>query len=255
MDPIAPLIARFHAEGRPRIWSLVITIMGDVVQPRGGHIDLARLREVTGRIGIEPGALRTALSRLVADGWLERERNGRSSGYRLGPSGRAGYEPAAARIYAAPAALPEKWTIAHLPDGTEGVALGGGMRLVPGAAPDRAQIAVEGTLRITDAARSMLCPPDHATAFKALFADLDAVEGVKLQPLDAMAARVLLVHRWRRIVLRFPELPDNVLPPEATDPRGRFARAYRALLPGSEQWLDAGGGLPAADATLASRFA
>ena len=31
------LIARLHKRGRPRIWSMVITVFGDAVVPRGGH--------------------------------------------------------------------------------------------------------------------------------------------------------------------------------------------------------------------------
>ncbi|NBR89524.1 MAG: phenylacetic acid degradation protein, partial [Rhodobacteraceae bacterium] len=43
MDPLAPLIDALHAEGRLRVWSLVITVFGDSVQHRGGRISTARL--------------------------------------------------------------------------------------------------------------------------------------------------------------------------------------------------------------------
>ena len=68
MDPLDPVITALHAESRLRVWSLVITVFGDCVQHRGGAISTARLGRLLGRIGVEPGALRTALSRLGRDG-------------------------------------------------------------------------------------------------------------------------------------------------------------------------------------------
>ena len=60
-------------------------------------------------------------------------------------------------------------------------------------------------------------------------------------PMEAMAARVLLIHQYRRIVLRDPRLPDAVLPEHwpGTAARCLCAEVYRALLPASEAWLDA----------------
>ena len=75
-------------------------------------------------------------------------------------------------------------------------------------------------------------------------------------------ARVLLIHHYRRVVLRDPLLPAALLP---RDWPGRAARElcgeiYRGLLPASEQWLDhhasnENGPLPAAGKGLYRRFA
>ena len=64
--------------------------------------------------------------------------------------------------------------------------------------------------------------------------------GEPLADADAFTARILLIHHYRRVVLRDPLLPTALLP---ADWPGRAARAlcgeiYRALLPASEQWLD-----------------
>ena len=75
-DPLSPLIDQLHKDGRLRVWSLVITIFGDAIQPRGGRVSTARLQEILERMRIEPGALRTALSRLAKEGWVIREREG-----------------------------------------------------------------------------------------------------------------------------------------------------------------------------------
>jgi phenylacetic acid degradation operon negative regulatory protein len=71
----------------------------------------------------------------------------------------------------------------------------------------------------------------------------------------------LLIHHYRRVVLRDPLLPAALLP---KDWPGRAARRlcgeiYRALLGASEQWLDRhgtneNGPLPKAAADLRSRF-
>src|SRR5712691_4134540 len=78
---------------------------------------------------------------------------------------------------------------------------------------------------------------------------------------DAFTARILLIHHYRRVVLRDPLLPAALLP---KDWPGRAARAlcgdiYRALLPKSELWLDQhgtseAGPLPKAGADLTRRF-
>jgi phenylacetic acid degradation operon negative regulatory protein len=78
---------------------------------------------------------------------------------------------------------------------------------------------------------------------------------------DAFTARILLIHHYRRVVLRDPLLPAALLP---KDWPGRAARAlcgeiYRQLLPASEQWLDRNGLteaglLPPAEEELRQRF-
>src|SRR5690606_23214363 len=62
------LVGRLHATGRLRVWSLVITIFGDMIVPRGGRVALSVLQEITGRLGVEAGPVRTAMSRPGASG-------------------------------------------------------------------------------------------------------------------------------------------------------------------------------------------
>ena len=86
----------------PRLPSLVITIFGDAVAPRGGSVWLGTLARRVEALGIGEGALRTAMSRLTADGWLLRSRAGRNSFYRLAPKGRRTFEVATEHIYNPP---------------------------------------------------------------------------------------------------------------------------------------------------------
>ena len=85
-----------------RAWSLIVTVFGDVVAPRGGSLWLGTLNDIMGAFGIGEGVVRTAMSRLAADGWVTRDRIGRNSYYRLTPKATALSEAAAARIYRLP---------------------------------------------------------------------------------------------------------------------------------------------------------
>ena len=264
MDALSPLIQALRDEGRPRVWSLVITVFGDSVEPRGGRIATARLRALMARIGVEEGALRTALSRLSADGWVCSERTGRSSSYTLTARGRAEAAAATARIYRAPAESPQTWSLGlggTPPPGA--LAVQGEVWLVPGEARGTgAEIQLTGTLDSAPQLVLRLVTPEHATALEALRADLSSLETLAdPDPLTAAAARTLLIHRWRRLVLRYPELPDALLPAghPARALRADVARIYRSLGPAAERWLGSDGegfdALPAGDGSLARRFA
>ena len=68
-------------------------------------------------------------------------------------------------------------------------------------------------------------------------------EDGRLSDLDALVARTLLVHEYRRVVLRDPLLPPALLPEgwPGVPARELCAAAYPALLPGSERWLSRNG--------------
>lgn len=254
MDPLAPLIASLNADGRLRVWSLVITVFGDSIEPRGGSVSTARLQRLLGRIGVEPGALRTALSRLSRDGWVEGTRAGRISHYRLTPSGRARFTDATSRIYAPPTPATDSdadvgaqgWTLIWQDPPDPRHPQIGGLTLRPAADPDAAQApaAFRMTGRITalsDTLRATLLPDPQRTALARLGADLAALTppaAAALSPLDAAAARTLLIHRWRRIVLRYPDWPTALLPPDWAElpPRAAVAGCWQALTPAAEQW-------------------
>ncbi len=275
MDPLDPVITALHAESRLRVWSLVITVFGDCVQHRGGAMSTARLGRLLGRIGVEQGALRTALSRLGHDGWVDSARSGRLSYYRLSASGLTRFTEATSRIYAAPRRDPvTRWMVST--EGTAQTALPlGGLWLSPAGektgatdgATDGAPAGSAPAFRLTgqitdlsDAMRETLISADHAAALRRLYDDLDHLDRLDSDPLTHAAARILLIHRWRRIVLRYPELPCALLPQAlaAADPRARVAATYLHLSPAAEAWLDSApddmAAMPAADRSFASRF-
>lgn len=106
---------------------------------------------------------------------------------------------------------------------------------------------------------------DDYAAFVATYlpilAELRRDRQAEVEPQEAFLLRLLLIHDYRRLLLRDPELPEVLLP---ADWPGQMARLvckdlYRKLLKASELHLDAvlrwaDGATPAAGATLEQRF-
>src|SRR3546814_17342309 len=73
----------------PRAKSLCVTLLGDAIGPHGGSIWLSDLIELVTPLGINERLLRTSVFRLVAQDWLQTERHGRRTMYRLSEQGLA----------------------------------------------------------------------------------------------------------------------------------------------------------------------
>jgi phenylacetic acid degradation operon negative regulatory protein len=89
----------------------------------------------------------------------------------------------------------------------------------------------------------------------------EVANGIRLTDAQAFQLRILLIHDWRRIVLRAPLLPRAMLPEDWPGFRALelVCSVYRQVLPGSERWLDRqavneSGPLPPPAAALARRF-
>src|SRR3989440_696967 len=104
--PLARIIEQLKREPS-RTGSIVITVFGDAIVPRGGSVWLGTLLEFFKALDIDSGVVRTAMSRLAADAWLERNKVGRNSFYRLAKSGRLTFDAATKHIYDPP---PSGWT-------------------------------------------------------------------------------------------------------------------------------------------------
>ena len=246
----------------------MITVFGDAVVPRGDSLWLGSLLALFTGMEVGGGVVRTAMSRLAADGWLQRSRVGRNSFYKLTDKGRASFAVAAERIYGEP---PGEW------DGRFHLVLAG-----RGADPDAAQAALrsagfgnaatgvwiaplstpmpsdaESLLRLegsadletgrllAEQAWPLAQTAEAYARFVAAFAPLRdwIAAGGELSDLDALVARILLVHEYRRVILSDPLLPLPLLPqgwPGITA-RQLCSEIYKALLPPSERWLDQNG--------------
>ena len=276
MTDTSALSATLARTGPPRIPSFIVTVWGDAVAPRGGSLWLGSLQAILDRFGCTPGQVRTAMSRLTEEGWLARNRVGRNSFYRLGPRGAQVFGAAAARIYAG---RPPDWDgvfrLVLLAEPTAREALAArGFGALPGGAmlglagepahlPKGMPLLV-GTTRDATEARLLAARAwpletlaEGYARFLAAFGPLR--EGM-IPAAEALPLRLLLVHEWRRLVLRDPLLPAALLPeawPGAAA-RALAAALYRRLTPDAEAWLDAegrheGGALPPAPS--GSRFA
>ena len=82
----------------PRVWSLLVTVFGELAQDADAQISGSLLRSLSEHIGIKPEAMRVALHRLRKDGWIDSERTGRTSNYFLTLWGRAQSIAASPRI-------------------------------------------------------------------------------------------------------------------------------------------------------------
>lgn len=287
---IEGLLARFHARHPIRAGSLVITVYGDAVAPRGGSLWLGSLLAIMGACRIGDGVVRTAMSRLAQDGWLARTRVGRNSHYRLAPKGRAVFDGATRRIYfGAPGAWDGTWRIAVLTDPPETRArqrarledLGFGA-LAPNvlvrphdvreveAEPVHGALVMEAHGGAPAAARKLAAGvwpletlAESYRRFLDQFGPLGREAGrlPRLDPLDALLVRILMIHEYRRIILRDPLLPVTLLPDDWPGAAARLlcGRVYDAVRAPSERWLDANGvneagPLPPPDPAFAARF-
>src|SRR3954465_2104561 len=96
--PLARIVGHLRREPS-RTGSIVITVFGDAIVPRGGSVWLGTLLDFFKTLEIDSGVVRTAMSRLAADGWLEREKIGRNSFYRLAKKGRQTFDAAVTHVY------------------------------------------------------------------------------------------------------------------------------------------------------------
>jgi len=244
--------------------------------------DLIALLEA---FSLNDSQVRTALSRLVADGWLEGKRLGRRSLYRVTRIGRHRFEEATRRIYFGP---PRQWRgdwhIAILPVEHDELRkdlgwLGFGT-LAPGVmlhpAPDTTSLASvirdlppagrplvitgkslpgDSPLLLALVERCWDCA-ELSTAYQRFLATFTPLRralanGLEPTPLEALLSRIILIHDYRRIVLRDPMLPARLLPRDWSG-REAFGTArdiYRALRDVAERWIDTrlhdeGGPLP-----------
>ncbi len=285
IDPpiwLAPRLRALH-DGPHRTGSLIVTLFGDVVVPRGGELSITSLLEIMAAMGIGAGVVRTAASRLAAEGWLERRRLGRRGFWRRARAGEAVFALATRRIYGPPPVTEDGGLVLVLlePEADRQAAraaleaagfaaLGPGLFVAPAGreVPDlpglvrlEARPAMGEGARLARLAWPLAAIAERYRRFLATWEPaLDAAREV--DPLAALVARILLIHDYRRVLLKDPLLPAGLLPADWPQPRARevCGRLWHRWLGPSEAWLDAhattaGGPLPPPDPALFARFA
>ena len=248
-QPLARIIDQLKREPS-RTGSIVITVFGDAIVPRGGSVWLGTLLEFFDALDVDHGVVRTAMSRLAADGWLERNKVGRNSFYRLNEKGRQTFDTATRHIYDPP---PSDWTgrfelllIGNgedrdaSRDALKNAGFGSplpGVWVAPSGVPIPEQAAGAIRLEVSaedDSGRRLLresWPLERtADAYQKFMKTFEALHGwigrgASLGEADAFTARILLIHHYRRVVLRDPLLPNGAIAPGLAGERG--AKALR----------------------------
>ena len=276
-DALAPLIDALAERLRPDAKSLIVSLFGDAVAPYGGVVWLGSLVDLVEPFGLNDRVVRTSVFRLSKEGWLASTQVGRRSAYGPTESGRRRFEAADRIIYAARTKpWGGRWTVAFtgLLDGEAREALRrdlawqGFGQLLPGVMihpePDEAAlrqaladvVAGDGavTMRASgddwarpEALRDLVARAWDLAALSAGYADfLDAfrpflglLDRLEPSPRDAFRLRILLVHAWRRAILRDPLLPEELLPADWPGAAARLLvrNLYRAVRAPAETHL------------------
>ena len=257
-----PSLTRRHAAGAPSARGLLFTLLGEFVLSGDGTAWTSAVLAAFSRLGVEEKTTRQALMRTAASGWLDPEKVGRRTRWRLTASAQKMLSEGADRIYSftGPAdSWDGRWLLvyARIPESDRRArhvvrsrltwagfgSLGTGLWISPH--PDREDEAV-GVLReagvaadahVFVARRSGLADVQVmvATAW-----DLGAIEGQygafieefrATVPADVLARQVELVHAWRR----FPAL-DPVLPRELLPARWSGLEAARLFADRHQRW-------------------
>lgn len=190
-----------------KTWSLIVTLFGDL---GGETLTGAQIRNLLGRIGIKPEAIRVAMHRLKKEGWIVADRQGREAIYRLSKRGIRETHAAYADVYRQDTKFRGGWrcvlTDGDTNIGPPGFAISKDIALIPADVPtDPAMLALPMTdQHIPDWLQAQLLPP----GFIAMAMKLSDVVKTDLQPdqanglLNRAVQRLLVLHHWRRIALR-----------------------------------------------------
>ena len=209
----------------PRVWSMLVTIFGDLAQAPRDRIDGPLLTRLTDGMGIRPEAVRVALHRLRNEDWITSVKSGRTSSHALTSRGRRESEAATVLIYSTAEELPADWqlvmTESNDADLRAATLAAGFVQLAPRVfAAHSAAVAPGDTVVLAGGPvpgwlRDQLIPAELTEQFRDLLAVLRAVSGAmdRHTPDSALTVallRCLIVHHWRRLVLRQPYLPPSL---------------------------------------------
>lgn len=207
----------------PRVWSVLMTLFGDLAQEKDIWVSGAAIRFVMGQMGIREDATRVALHRLRKDGWITSEKTGRTSRYALTDWGLAECKLANDRIYGTTSPYEQAFLL--IAPGIRqmnlaGYALGSDMIITsePTENKDILQVSVGSVESLPIWLMSGFIADEicaESQAFEAQLIKLQAELGTlqDLSTADRVVLRLTLIHGWRRLALRAPDLPDYVMPP------------------------------------------
>jgi phenylacetic acid degradation operon negative regulatory protein len=240
-DP-GPSLSRRHAAGAVSARGLLFTVLGEFVLPTGGSAWTSAFIETFSRLGVEEKAIRQALARTAADGWIRPSRHGRRTRWRLTPDGDRLLTEGTERIYAF-AGSQRTWdgswllVLARVPENDRAarhllrtrLSWAGLGSPAPGVwitTHTERRDEVEQALRQAGVAGAHIFAAEHRggrelSALVAQAWDLAAIEQryedflaefASASARDPLIRLIELVHAWRRFPSIDPGLPAQLLP-------------------------------------------
>jgi phenylacetic acid degradation operon negative regulatory protein len=256
--------------------SLLITIFGDAIAPRGGAVTLGSLIDLATPFGLTERLVRTSVARLARDGWLAARRSGRRSEYQLTHEGARRFAEATRRIYGENRRVWNgQWKLVLLPETTPHLSevrqnlswLGFGqltpalfahpactlpqvhawLRNVPGASRALVLQTAGAKLRVDRQLAALGWDVGELARryrrFLACFAPVESFIAATRGTRDetAFLVRTLLIHEYRKIHLRDPLLPPSLLPHDWVGAAAYrlCRRLYGLVFSGAEKHLSA----------------
>ena len=275
-SPLDRFLQQRMQQGNISSTALVFTFFCDVVTQHGGEIWLGSVIQALAPLGINERLTRTAVFRLVQDGWLESRKQGRRSYYCLTTTGQHYYQRSARRIYAS--GKPDwggVWTLLFTSlvpeDKRDALHRGllwlgyGRMAAAVYALPcnDRSPLdELLADLRLEDCIVYMQAQADSAGSLQKLVMSRWKLDDLRQhyktftvqyrkalralhrkQPTSGHALlllRVLLIQEYRRILLSDPELPAAMLPAdwEGYTAQSLAGEIYREIAVQTANWVN-----------------
>lgn len=253
--------------------SAVIDVYGDHLRSHGWWGPVAGVISLAQACGVQPAATRTAVSRLVREGWLVAEARTGARGYAATPLAQDRLASAYHRIYArAPREWDGSWHVVVVDHGGDrrrrdqvAASLGylGYGRLAsstwisPWPSSELATVLTSHGATWTGLAGPLDPRPGLSSDPAALAAqvwDLDGLsasyqrfadalpapeEAARLEPAAAYPLRAHLVHEWRKFLFDDPGLPSDVLPPSwaGGTAREHFLEVASGLRPAADRFV------------------
>lgn len=253
--------------------SALFDLYGDYLRPRGGRAPVAALVRLLSPLDIAPPAVRTAVSRMVRQGWLHPQRLTSGPGYAITTKAARRLDEAAARIYrtgkigwdgrfdlivlAAPAARRDRqrlaaslaflgygtfdeqtWVATRPGEDVDAMLAEAGVRYDRFTATHAAGTpgAMEVVRRAWDLAEIGRAYERFVAEQRPLVAAITARSGDR----EAYAARFRLVHAWRTFLFRDPQLPPALLPERwpGTSAASFFDRHAGRLRPAADRYVE-----------------
>jgi phenylacetic acid degradation operon negative regulatory protein len=241
-----PALSRRRELGATSARSLLLTVLGEFVLPRGEPVWTQVLIDVLGLLDVEHKSARQALARTAAEGLLVSDRSGRRVRWSLTDQGVRLLSDGAARIYgfgAASRPWDGRWLVllVSVPEARRQLrhrlrtrlawaGLGSpapGVWVTPDPGKQDEAAGVVADLELTEVTSSFVGPfgdigRQHAVVEQAWdLADVEEAyeeflvsfaDAAPATPAEVLAHQIHLVHAWRRFPFLDPKLPAELLP-------------------------------------------